>query len=45
MAEKERNRWHPNWFACCPDDVQEELQDKATVMFQLLGELLEGVKE
>jgi hypothetical protein len=40
----ECRRWHPDRFHKCMDDVRDDLVNKATVFFQLLGTLLEGVE-
>jgi hypothetical protein len=42
-VESWRWKWHPDRFACCPQDVRDGFQRKATVMFQVLGELAEKV--
>jgi hypothetical protein len=40
MVGKWRLRWHPDKFACCPEEIRAEWQSKATVIFQLAGELI-----
>lgn len=36
-------QWHPERFARCSEDVRIEFQEKATVMVQVLGQLLVNV--